>query len=38
MNGTLTTEFIADEEVGGFTAQVPGVPAYGEGDTEEGHQ
>lgn len=31
----LTFEIIPDSEQGGFTARVPGIPAYGEGDTEE---
>jgi predicted RNase H-like HicB family nuclease len=31
----LTVEIIADEELGGFTARVPDIPAYGEGDTED---
>ena len=31
----LTVELIPDPEVGGFTARVPDIPAYGEGDTEE---
>jgi len=31
----LTVELIADEEVGGYTARVPDIPAYGEGETEE---
>ena len=30
----LIVELIADEEQGGFTACVPDIPAYGEGDTE----
>ena len=30
----LTVELIADEDQGGFTATVPDIPAYGEGDTE----
>ncbi len=28
-------EIIADSEEGGFTARLPGIPAYGEGETEE---
>ena len=28
-------EIIPDEEIGGFTARIPDVPAYGEGVTEE---
>ncbi len=31
----LTVELIPDEEQGGFTACVPDIPAYGEGDTED---
>ena len=31
----LTVEIIPDPEFGGFTARVPDIPAYGEGDTEE---
>jgi predicted RNase H-like HicB family nuclease len=31
----LTVEIIPDSEQGGFTARVPDIPAYGEGDTEE---
>ncbi len=31
----LTVEIIPDVEQGGFTARVPDIPAYGEGDTEE---
>ena len=30
----LTVELIPDDEQGGFTATVPDIPAYGEGDTE----
>jgi predicted RNase H-like HicB family nuclease len=30
----FTVEIIPDEEQGGFTARVPDIPAYGEGDTE----
>ena len=30
----LTVELIPDDEQGGFTACVPDIPAYGEGDTE----
>lgn len=30
----LTVELIPDRDLGGFTAQVPGIPAYGEGATE----
>ena len=31
----LTIEILADPEVGGFTARIPDIPAYGEGTTEE---
>jgi predicted RNase H-like HicB family nuclease len=31
----LTVELIPDAELGGFTARVPDIPAYGEGATEE---
>jgi predicted RNase H-like HicB family nuclease len=31
----LTVELIPDTEEGGFTARVPDIPAYGEGETEE---
>ena len=31
----FTVEMIPDPELGGFTARVPDIPAYGEGDTEE---
>ena len=31
----LTVELIPDPEIGGFTARIPDVPAYGEGETEE---
>ena len=31
----LTIELIADPQEGGFTARLPDVPAYGEGETEE---
>lgn len=31
----LTVELIPDPELGGFTARVPDIPAYGEGKTEE---
>ena len=30
----LTVELIPDPEQGGFTARVPDIPAYGEGETE----
>ncbi|MEQ1947587.1 MAG: type II toxin-antitoxin system HicB family antitoxin [Bryobacteraceae bacterium] len=32
---SLTVEIIPDPEQGGFTARVPDIPAYGEGETEE---
>ena len=28
-------ELIADEEQGGFTARIPDIPVYGEGESEE---
>ncbi len=31
----LTVELIPDLDHGGFTARVPDIPAYGEGDTED---
>ncbi len=31
----LTIELIPDPEEGGYTATVPDIPAYGEGETEE---
>ena len=31
----LTIELIADPQEGGYTARLPDVPAYGEGETEE---
>lgn len=31
----LTVELIPDPDFGGFTARVPDIPAYGEGETEE---
>jgi predicted RNase H-like HicB family nuclease len=30
----MTVELIPDPEFGGFTARVPDIPAYGEGETE----
>lgn len=30
----FTVELIPDAELGGFTARVPDIPAYGEGETE----
>jgi predicted RNase H-like HicB family nuclease len=31
----VTIEIIPDPMLGGFTARLPDVPAYGEGETEE---
>jgi len=31
----LTVEIIPDLEQGGFTARVPDIAAYGEGETED---
>lgn len=31
----IMVELIPDEELGGYTARVPDIPAYGEGATEE---
>jgi predicted RNase H-like HicB family nuclease len=31
----FTVELIPDPEQGGFTARVPDIPAYGEGETED---
>ena len=31
----ITVELIPDPEAGGYTARVPDIPAYGEGETEE---
>lgn len=31
----LMIELIPDSEIGGFTARLPDIPAYGEGETEE---
>ena len=31
----LTVELIPDPTLGGFTARVPDIPAYGEGATED---
>lgn len=33
--GQLSLELIPDPEFGGFTARLPDLPAYGEGETEE---
>lgn len=32
---SLTVELISDPDEGGFTARVPDIPAYGEGDTQD---
>ena len=32
---SLTIEIIPDPEQGGFTARLPDIPAYGEGETED---
>lgn len=31
----MVVELIPDEEQGGYTARVPDIPAYGEGETTE---
>lgn len=31
----LTVELIPDPELGGFSARIPDIPAYGEGTTED---
>jgi len=31
----VPVELIPDTELGGFTARVPDIPAYGEGETED---
>ncbi|QEG33376.1 type II toxin-antitoxin system HicB family antitoxin [Bythopirellula goksoeyrii] len=31
----VTIEIISDPDQGGFTARLPDIPAYGEGETEE---
>lgn len=31
----LTVELIPDLDLGGYTARIPDIPAYGEGDTED---
>jgi predicted RNase H-like HicB family nuclease len=31
----LSVELIPDHEVGGYTARVPDIPAYGEGATQD---
>ena len=38
MKGTdamITVELISDPQEGGFTARLPDIPAYGEGETPE---
>ena len=35
MEQQLTVELIPDIQEGGFTARLPDIPAYGEGETEE---
>jgi predicted RNase H-like HicB family nuclease len=32
---SVTVELIPDPEQGGYTARLPDIPAYGEGETEE---
>ncbi len=32
---SFTIEIIPDPDQGGFTARLPDIPAYGEGDTED---
>lgn len=32
---SMVVEIIPDPDMGGFTARVPDIPAYGEGETEE---
>lgn len=32
---TVLVELIEDRELGGFTARLPDIPAYGEGETED---
>jgi len=31
----VSVELIPDHELGGFTARIPDIPAYGEGETEQ---
>lgn len=31
----LTVELIPDPDLGGYTARIPDIPTYGEGDTED---
>ena len=35
MDTPLVVELIPDPEFGGFTARIPDIPAYGEGETED---
>ena len=35
MDEKLTVELIRDTEQGGYTARLPDIPAYGEGESEE---
>ena len=35
MDTPLIVELIPDPEMGGFTARIPDIPAYGEGETED---
>ncbi len=35
MDAPLIVELIPDPEMGGFTARLPDIPAYGEGETED---
>ena len=34
MDTPLIVELIPDPELGGFTARIPDIPAYGEGEME----
>jgi predicted RNase H-like HicB family nuclease len=35
MDTPLVVELISDHDIGGFTARIPDIPAYGEGETED---
>jgi predicted RNase H-like HicB family nuclease len=35
VDSMITVELIPDPEQGGFTARLPDIPAYGEGETED---
>jgi predicted RNase H-like HicB family nuclease len=35
MGESLSVELIRDPDLGGFTARLPDIPAYGEGETED---